>query len=677
MKRFVSIIFLFVTFFTISQKVLTPELMWQLKRVSGGTLSPDGKLILFDLRSYNMQANKGNTDIYIYDIRKEKVHQLTSTPFSEMDAQWGKDNTIWFMSSEVDGLQIWKINSEGEDKVKMSSFTQIEIEGFKISPKENTIVTIEVVKTGKTLQDKYPDLPLSNARIEEDLMYRHWDHYDDYAKRHLFVHSIEDGKIIEQGTDVLVGEKFDGILPPHGGSDQFCYCPDGTTLIYTSKKLNGKAFAVSTDSQLYQYNILKKSTIVLTEGYKGYDVNASYSHDAKNIAWMSMAVDGCESAKNDIITRNLSTGKDVNLTLNNDVSVTDFQWHPSGKVIYYIAAIKGTKQIFEVDLDTKIHRQITSGQFDYVSLAITDDEIISGRQSMVDPTDFCSISLKKLKVKQVTEFNKDILKSIEKPTVEERWVETSDGKKMLVWMILPPNFDATKKYPTLLYCQGGPQSPVSQFFSYRWNFMVMASKGYIIVAPNRRGLPGFGQEWNDAISKDWGGQAMRDYLAAIDNAATEPYVDETRMGAIGASYGGYSVYFLAGMHENRFKTFVAHCGLFNLESWYGTTEELFFANNDIGGPYWLEKNKELYKKNSPHNYVDKWNTPILVIHGGMDFRVPESEGMQAFQVAQLKGIRSKYLHFPDEGHWVSSPQNGLLWYREFFEWLDTDLHPKQ
>ena len=411
----------------------------------------------------------------------------------------------------------------------------------------------------------------------------------------------------------------------------------------------------------------------LTTSNKGYDVNPSFSYDEKKMAWLSMAIDGNESAKNDIIVRDLASGKDVNVTINNDVIVDQFQWHPSGKFIYYIAAIKGTKQIFEVDLALNTHRQVTNGTFDFLSLAVAEDEIIAGQQSMIAPTDLFKVSLKKSKIKQITEFNEEILKKLDKPTVEQRWVETTDGKQMLVWLILPPNFDASKKYPALLYCQGGPQSPVSQFFSYRWNFMVMASQGYIVVAPNRRGLPGFGQEWQDAISKDWGGQPIRDYLSAIDNAANEPYVDETRMGAIGASYGGFSVYYLAGVHENRFKTFVSHCGLFNLESWYGTTEEMYFANNEIGGPYWDPKNKELYEKNSPHKMVDKWNTPILVIHGGLDYRVPESEGMQAFQAAQLKGLRSKYLHFPEEGHWVTSPQNGLLWYREFFEWLATDL----
>lgn len=675
MKTLFSLVILILSFQAFSQNVLTPEMMWKIKRVNGGSISPDGRYILFDVRNYDLSANRGNSDLYVYDLKKDKVKQITSTPFSEMEAQWGKSNTIWFLSTEKEGLQVWKMNVEGEEKTKMSSFKDVELEGFKISPDEKTIVTIEAIKMIPTLIDKYPDLPMANARIEDDLMYRHWDHFDDYKRRHLFVHTINDVGIELVGTDILLGEKFDGILPPHGGSDQFSYSQDGKSIVYTSKKMIGKQFAVSTNSELYEYEISTKTTKNLTEGYKGYDVNPSFSYNGKNMAWLSMAVDGFEAAKNDIIIRNIETGKDINLTKNNDISVTDFQWHPSGKFIYYIAAINGTKQIFEVSLETNTHRQVTTGQYDYLSLAITDDEIISGRQSMIDPTDLFTISIKKSKVKQITEFNKELFKNIIKPTVQERWVETTDGKKMLVWMILPPNFNASKKYPALLYCQGGPQSPVSQFFSYRWNFMVMASQGYVIVAPNRRGLPGFGQEWNDAISKDWGGQAMKDYLAAIDNAATEPYVDEDRLGAIGASYGGYSVYYLAGIHENRFKTFVSHCGLFNLESWYGTTEELFFANYDIGGPYWLDKNKAYYEKNSPHNYVANWNTPILVIHGEKDYRVPETEGMQAFQVAQLKGLRSKYLHFPEEGHWVTSPQNGVLWYRELFEWLATDLHP--
>lgn len=675
MKVIFSFVFLAFTFVTTAQSTLTPELLWQLNRVSGGTVSPDGNFLLYSQRSFDMGANKGNTDLFVIDIKTGKTKQITETPFSEFEAQWGKNNRIWFLASEKDGLQIWRMNSDGSNKVQCSSFNEIELEGFKLAPDESVVLTIEAVQMKQTINEKYPDLAKANARVEDDLMYRHWDHFDDYKRRHLFLHAIKgsEGTVESVGIDLLKDEKFDGIIPPHGGSEGFCFSNDSKKIIYSSKKLQGKEFAQSTNSALYEYTIESNSTKILTEDYKGYDNNPAFSM-ADQLAWLSMARDGFEADKNDIIVRDLN-GKDKNLTRNIDLSITDFSWHPSGKMIYFLAAIKGTVQIFELDPVSGKHRQLSQGQHDYLSLSIAGDNIYCGRQSMVEPTDLFEISIKKGKETQLTKANEELLKTLTMPKVEERWVETTDGKKMLVWMVFPPNFDAAKKYPALLYCQGGPQSALSQFFSYRWNLALMASQGYIVVAPNRRGLPGFGQAWNDAISEDWGGQAMKDYLSAIDAASQEPYVDETRLGAVGASYGGYSVYMLAGIHEKRFKTFIAHCGLFNLESWYGTTEELFFANWDHGGPYWKEENKENYKKNSPHNYVANWDTPILVIHGGLDYRVPESEGMQAFQAAQLQGLKSKYLYFPTESHWVQSPQNSLVWQREFFEWLKEDLKP--
>lgn len=673
--RYIILAFVTLTFFnTWSQQVLTPELLWKLRRVSGGTISPDGNYLLFSQRVFNMAENKGNTDLFVIELKSGKVNQITSTPFSEMEAQWGKNNAIWFLSTEKDGLQVWKMNADGTNKSQRSNFKNIELEGFKLSPNESFIVTIEAVKFGETVQDKYADLPKANARIEDDLMYRHWDHYDDYMKRHLFVHFINTNGYIEpRGMDILDGEPFDGILPPFGGTEQFAISNDGKTIVYTSKKLNGKEFARSTNSELYEYTPLTRQTKLLTSGYAGYDNNPSYSVSGV-LAWTSMARNGFEADKNNLMIRGLD-GKDINLTAGTDHTIGSYVWHPDGKKIYFISPTKGTEQIFEVDIATKKIRQISSGQFDHVSLSVFGDKIYTGRQSMVAPTDLYSIGIKKGEVKQLTKANEDLLRGITLPTVQEKWVTTTDGKQMLVWMVNPPNMVSSKKYPALLYCQGGPQSMVSQFFSYRWNLALMASQGYVVIAPNRRGLPGFGQEWNDAISKDWGGQAMKDYLTATDEAAKMPNIDKDRIGAVGASYGGYSVYMLAGIHENRFKTFISHCGLFNLESWYGTTEELFFADWDHGGPYWLDENKENYEKNSPHNYVKNWNTPMLVIHGGVDFRVPESEGMQAFQAAQLMGLKSKYLHFPTEGHWVQSPQNGLLWQREFFEWLANDLHP--
>ena len=674
MKVLFSFLIVCSIFVANAQNTLTPEILWKFNRVSGGTVSPDGNYLLYSQRSFNMAENKGNTDLFVLDLKTNKSKQITETPFSEFEAQWGRNNKIWFMSTEKDGVQIWKMNFDGTEKQMVSSFADAEIEGFKLAPNESFVLTIEAVKVNQTVNDKYPDLPKANARVEDDLMYRHWDHFDDFKKRHLVIHQISNSTSIEiNGVDILNGEAFDGILPPHGGSEQFCFSNDSKKIIYTSKKLKGKEFAQSTNSELYEYSIESKKTRTLSEGYLGYDNNPAFS-SMDQMAWLSMARNGFEADKNNIIIRD-GSGNDKNLTKDIDLSVTDFAWHPSGKMIYFIAVIKGTAHVFEMDITTSKYRQITIGQFDYLSISIFGDNLYCGRQSMVNPTDLYAVSIKKGKVTELTHSNEDLLKSLTMPKVEERWVETTDGKKMLVWMVYPPNFDPAKKYPALLYCNGGPQSAVSQFFSYRWNLALMASQGYIVVAPNRRGLPGFGQEWNDAISKDWGGQAMKDYLSAIDNASQEPYVDETRLGAVGASYGGYSVYMLAGIHENRFKTFIAHCGLFNLESWYGTTEELFFANWDQGGPYWLDENKENYKINSPHNYVANWNTPLLVIHGGLDYRVPESEGMQAFQAAQLKGIKSKYLYFPTESHWVQSPQNSLVWQREFFEWLKEDLKP--
>jgi dipeptidyl aminopeptidase/acylaminoacyl peptidase len=677
MKNFIVAGFVLLAHFCSSQELLTPELLWKMNRISGGTVSPDGQFLLYSQRSYDLEANKGNTDLFVLDLKRNKTRQITATPFTEMEAQWGINNTIWFMSTENEGLQIWKMNADGQEKKQCSHFKDVELEGFKVAPDEKSIVALEAIKVKQTISDKYPDLTKANARIEDNLMYRHWDHFDDYMRRHLFLHKIviasEGDAIALAGTDLLKGEPYDGILPPMGGSEQFCYSNDSKKIIYTSKKLQGKDFALSTNSELYEYDILSGITKNLTLGNKGYDMNPAFSSKG-TLAWQSMPRDGFESDKNHLKIM-ATDGEIVDLTKELDITVGSFCWHPSGDLIYFIAPKNGTEQLFELNVISGKTRQLTSGQFDFVSLSVFGETIYAGRQSMVEPTELFSYTIKKNKLAQLTNANTELIKTLKMPKAEERWVETTDGKKMLVWMVYPPDFDPAKKYPALLYCQGGPQSQVSQFFSYRWNLALMASKGYIVVAPNRRGLPGFGQEWNDAISKDWGGQAMKDYLTAIDNAAQEPYIDETRLGAVGASYGGYSVYMLAGIHENRFKTFVAHCGLFNLESWYGTTEELFFANWDQGGPYWLDVNKENYKKNSPHNYVANWNTPILVIHGGMDFRVPESEGMQAFQAAQLKGIRSKYLYFPTEGHWVQSPQNSIVWQREFFEWLATDLKP--
>jgi dipeptidyl aminopeptidase/acylaminoacyl peptidase len=660
---------------TFAQQKLSAEILWKLKRLSGGKVSPDGKNILFELRTFDLEKNTGNTDLYILNNVTKTYVQLTNTPFSEMEATWGKDNYVYFLSTEKEGVQLWKQHLSSGEKKQVSFEKNLSIEGYKLSNKEDKVVFIAPVKMQQSLHEKYPDLPKSNAKLTDDLMYRHWNYWNDENKQHLFLFSITDGIVENKGIDILQNQLYHGVLPPFGGSDDIAFSKDDQHIVYSCKKLLGKDFALSTNSQLYQYSLATQTTSELTTGYKGYDAHPVFLKQQKALAWLSMAHDGFESDKNDLILRDLNTGKDVNITSKHDITVDAFAFSSDEKKVYLIIPFKGTKQLFELTLKTNELKQLTDGVFDIINIDVTEKEIICLRQSMVEPTDMFSFDLKTKQLNRLTEINKEILANITLPSVEQRWVETSDGQKMLVWYVIPPGADKSKKHPTLLYCQGGPQSMVSQFFSYRWNLALMASEGYVIVAPNRRGLPGFGQKWNDAISKDWGGQAINDYLSAIDYASKETFVDKDRLGAVGASYGGYSVYYLAGKHEGRFKTFISHCGLFNLESWYGTTEELFFANWDNKGPYWLPENKEYYKLNSPHNFVQNWDTPILVIHGGIDFRVPESEGMQAFQAARLKGLRSKYLVFPNEGHWITSPQNSILWNREFFEWLKTDLKP--
>jgi dipeptidyl aminopeptidase/acylaminoacyl peptidase len=656
-----------------SQKqTFTVEHLWKLKRLSGTAVSGDEKWIFYQSTSYDVAANKGTTTGYLTNPATGETKEAFPAGTTFWNVVWDNTNTLWWLQAGKSGTELARMKPGTNTVPTVVHVFDREAEGFVLSGNGQYLAVLEPVKVNKTVQDLHPDLTKTNARIETSLMYRHWNAWQSETALHLFLYLKSDGGSFMPQGDVMTGEPFASVTPPFGGIDDVTFGRDGKTLFYSTKKKSGTDFAQSTDSQIYAYDIASKQTTTVTTA-KGYDTNPRVSPDGKQLAYLSMARDGFEADKNRIMLHDLATGAERELTAGIDVSTESFSWHDNGQYIYFTAAIKGTKQVFEVNAGSGKTRQLTNERCDILSINVGKDRIIAERQSMIAPTDIWQISIKTGVQKQLTAINKELMDNIALPTVVEKWVTTTDGKKMLVWVIQPPNFDENKQYPALLYCQGGPQSPVSQYFSYRWNFLLMASNGYVVMAPNRRGLPGFGQEWNDAISRDWGGQAMRDYLVTVDSVSTLPYIDKNRIGAVGASYGGYSVYYLAGIHDNRFKAFVSHCGLFNLESWYGTTEELFFANFDIGGPYWLPQNKELYEKNSPHNFVDKWNTPMLVIHGGKDFRVPESEGMQAFQVLQLKGIPGKYLYFPDEGHWITKPQNGVLWYRTYFDWLDTYL----
>ena len=565
------------------------------------------------------------------------------------------------------------MNPDGSGKTKITNLEE-GINGFSYSPDMKNILYIKDVKLDKTVNEVYTDLPLANARIIDDLMYRHWDSWSDFSYSHIFYAPYQENSIGEP-IDIMKNERFDSPLTPDGGLEQINWSPNGNMIAFTCKKMIGKEDAISTNSDIYIYHLDTKQTENISATMLGYDMDPVFSPDNKKIVWSSMKTPAFESDKKRIMLYDLATKQSTDLSASFDQSSSNFRWSNSNiNLLYFISGINATYQVYSIDIITKNIEQLTNGWHDYTDIATNGNTIIGTKMTMSLPTEIFKIENTKtgLKETQITFTNKTILDKLALAKVESRWVTTTDNKKMLVWVILPPNFDKTKKYPALLYCQGGPQSAVSQFFSYRWNFQIMAANGYVIVAPNRRGLPTFGQEWNDEISQDYGGQNMNDYLTAIDTVSIEPFIDKNRMGAIGASYGGFSVYWLAGHHNKRFKAFIAHCGMFNFESWYGSTEEMWFANHDLGGAYWKKPTPKSYDF-SPHKFVGNWDTPIMVIEGGNDFRIPYTEGMQAFNAAQLQGIPSRFLFFPEESHFVLKPQNSVLWQRVFFEWLDKYL----
>jgi dipeptidyl aminopeptidase/acylaminoacyl peptidase len=688
MKKIIFIFTLLVTTLTFSQNRMTPELLWDLKRIGNVQVSPDQTQILFSIKTYDLKSNNGESNLFTVSVNGENLKQITNFKGPKYSAQWRPDGQkIGFLASTQSGLNVFEINPDGSEKQQISRTKGIN--SFKYSPDGSKIVFVRDVKINKHYSTELEtDLNKSNAKVYDDLMYRHWSNYADGTFSHVFFAVIQDGKVQGNGVDVMDGEAFDAPMKPFGGMEQVTFSPDGNHIIYTCKKLSGKDYAFSTNSDLYWYDLKTRKTTNITEGMNGYDIEPVFSKDGKKIAWLSMKTDGFESDKNDVIILDIESKTKVNLTKDIDLTVSSFIWNDKGDKIYFKAAIEATYQLFEINVKTKKHKQITEGVHNYTTLALAGDKLIGGKQSMNHPTDIYSVTIDKGEEKQITNVNKAIYDKLEIGEIEKRWVKTTDGKQELVWVIYPPNFDKNKKYPALLYCQGGPQSAVSQFFSYRWNFQLMAANDYIIIAPNRRGLPSFGQEWNDDISGDWGGQAIQDYLSAVDEIKKEPFIDETKIGAVGASYGGYSVYYLAGVHDNRFSCFISHCGLFNLESWYGTTEELFFANHDVGIPpsYGLNNeslkdgnhfNPEIkrfdYVKNSPHNFVKNWDTPMLIFQGEKDYRVPMGQGLEAFQALQVREIESRLVLFPEENHWILSPQNGVFWHRQYYDWLDKYL----
>ena len=658
---------------TIQGGRLTPEALWAMGRINSVLPNEQTNQLAYTVSYYNVEENRSSSWIR---VAHEQDNQLVT------DNEWVGYEPAWW-GNNIAYLNGGKLHVNSIDgKVKTLNGFDKDIEGFLLSPQGDKIILIAQVKTVASTADKHPDLPLASGRVVDDLMYKHWDEWTETAP-HPFLCELKEGianpesqiKDLEiiNCIDLLEGTPYESPMKPFGGIEQLAWSPDGKTIAYTCRKKSGLDYAISTNSDIYLYDIATGTHTNLTEGNMGYDTNPSYSPDGKYIAWLSMERDGYESDENRLFICNIATGEQTFLSKGLDTNVDSYYWKDNNTLVFS-AVWHATSMLYEINLQGE-RTYLTTGQYDYVPAANIGDTYYCLRHSMREANEIFRFKQGEEPV-QISYENENIYSQITMGEVVPRWQTTTDGKQMLTWIIYPPHFDPTKKYPTLLYCEGGPQSPVSQFWSFRWNFMMMAANDYIIVAPNRRGLPGFGNEWNEQISGDYGGQCMKDYLTAIDEfVMNEPYVDKDHLGCVGASFGGFSVYWLAGHHNKRFKAFIAHDGIFNMEMQYLETEEKWFANWDMGGAYW-EKNNKIAQRtfaNSPHLFVDKWDTPILCIHGEKDYRILANQGMAAFDAAKMRGVEAQLLIFPDENHWVLKPQNGILWQRTFFNWLDKYL----
>ena len=647
---------------TVQDGIMTPEILYSFGRIGEVQVSPDKSQILYQVTYVSAEQNKTNSELFIMNSDGTSKKQLTVTGNRESNPRWFHDGQkIAFLSNESGTSQIWSMNPEGGGMTQISNLED-NINAFSISPDGTKILFIQDVKSIETAADRYADLPEATGRIIDDLMYKHWDHWVESVP-HPFIATLNGSKLTDV-TDIMEGEPYESPMAPFGGMEQLAWSPNSKTVAYTSRKKTGREYAISTNSDIYFYNIETGETTNMTEGMMGYDTNPQFSADGTLLAWQSMERDGYEADKNRLFVMNLSTGEKTDLTENFDNNADSYIWGENNNTLYMTSSVEGTTQIYKVDISANEITHITEGIHNYTSISLGGDGFIATRQSMSQPTEIYNVDLNSGKATEISLENEHILTQLQMGNVEERWIRTTDNKEMLTWVIYPPNFNPEEQYPALLYCQGGPQSTLDQYWSYRWNPQIMAANGYIVVAPNRRGVPGFGSEWREQISRDYGGQNMQDYLSAIDEIAKEPYVDENRLGATGASYGGFSVFWLAGNHNNRFKAFFAHAGIFNTETQYLETEEMFFANWDMGvGPH----------SYSPHRFVDNWDTPIMISHGEYDYRILASQSMMAFNAAQLSGVESRLLIYPDENHWILKPQNGILFQREYFRWFDSWL----
>jgi dipeptidyl aminopeptidase/acylaminoacyl peptidase len=684
MKRILLKLFLvlFIPIILPAQNVLSPEALFKLKRVGEPVLSPKADKLVYSARSYDLAANSGNTDLFIYDFKTNTTKELASDKTSnESSPSWSSDGLrVYFLNDKGGSSQLWSINADGSGLVQQTTLEQ-DINLYGIAPGEGHIwLAMDVKIQAVTGKEIYSDLQKSTGKVYDDLMMRHWDSWEDGSYSHIFVASFSDGKISSKPIDLMPGEPYDAPMKPFGGAEQLAWSPDGKTLAYTCKRSTGLHYATHTNSDVYLYNVDTRQTNNISGGMLGYDKDPTFSPDGKFLAWLSMEKDGNEADRIRLFLYDREMKTKTELSTNFEDNVDATVWSSDSRKIYFLSSIQATSQVFVYDLGvTKGNpiKKLTNDIADFTGMTLAaasskKDVMVCTRMTMSEPTDLFTVDLKSGVSKQITFNNKEVLSSIKMGEVKKRMVKSTDGKEILTWVIYPPDFDPLKKYPTLLYCQGGPESPVSQFFSYRWNFQMMAANGYIVVAPNRRGLPGFGKDWNDAIVGDWGGQPMRDLLSAIDDVSKEAYVDTSKLGAVGASYGGYSVFWLEGNHQKRFKAFISHCGVFNLESMLAT-EEIFFHDYEQKGMYWDSPVPKGYTDHSPHRYVKNWDTPILIIANERDYRVPYTQSLEAFSAARLMNVPARFLSYADENHWVLKPQNSVMWQREFFKWLDTYL----
>ncbi|MFM9061248.1 MAG: S9 family peptidase [Bacteroidota bacterium] len=688
--------------------VLNEEMLWKMSQVQAPKVSSDGQRIVYGVRTTDLALNKSQTDLYLWDLGLQKTTRLSSTPSSEVDYQWSPDGQWLYFLYPVEGsMQLHRMRSDGTNRTCLSRI-QGGVDGFGLSPKGTHWFYLAKVRIEPTLQERYPELPLSTGKVFDQLMHRHWDRWHDGTYGHVFVQSLLDGSPQGTAVDLLEGQAYHAPLPPSGSSSDIAWSPDGQWLVYPSKKMNGNQAAVSTNSDLYAYHLPKGETINLSENNPGYDTDPVFSPDGQYLAWLSMARDGYEADLNRVALMDWNNRTLRYLNTEQDLSAYEMCWAPDAKTLYYAVYEKGATKIYAHALSVKT-TQVSSTSSRSVktrpttpnqnavltwSPITTETAQYNGMLALTSPKGssrfnhrlvFLKSTLLKpseLFIKEpslqspetpLTSWNDSLYRPLQSASFESRWIRSSDGQSVQTYIVYPPNFDPQRRYPTLLYCQGGPQSMIGQAFSMRWNFHLMAAKGYIVVAPNRRGLPGFGQAWNEQISGDWGGQAMNDLLWVTDSVRKLPFVDAQRVAAVGASFGGYSVYWLAGHHDGRFKSLIAHCGVYNLESMFGQTEEIFFSQWDMKGRPWDRPKPKSYTWFSPHRTVDQWTSPLLVIHNENDYRVPLAQGLEAYTAAQLRGIKTKMLYFPDENHWVIKPQNSVLWQKVFFGWLDETL----